>query len=170
MNRRVCLAVTSNEKLLLLFTSGRVETYSVNNIPTVELGGTWSWEQAAMPNEPHAGEQLACVVPFSHLPLSDFFLQVSRRGCIKKTMTSMAQSILDNHFIGRGAMQKSDQPFDLTLCAQEGPRRARHLRRKSDRLRCGEIILYRRGAHSTHRNRLCHRVFHHPSRISRCFA
>src|SRR6185503_5809027 len=32
------LAVPSNEDVLLLFTSGRVDTYSVNNIPTVELG------------------------------------------------------------------------------------------------------------------------------------
>ena len=32
------LAVTSNENLLLLFTSGRVETYSVDNIP---INATW---------------------------------------------------------------------------------------------------------------------------------
>ena len=38
-----------------------------------------------------------------------------RRGCVKKTMTSMAQSILSNHYIGKGALQKSDQPFDLML-------------------------------------------------------
>lgn len=108
-------AVTSNEKLLLLFTSGRVETYSVDDIPIMQAGGMWAWEQAALPNEPHAGEQLACVVPFSHLPLSDFFLQVSRRGYTKKTLTSMSESIIHNHFIGKGATQKSDQPFDLTL-------------------------------------------------------
>ena len=109
------LAVTSNENLLLLFTSGRVETYSVGNIPTMQLGGTWAWEQAALPNEPHTNEQLACVVPFSHLPLSDFFLQVSRRGYTKKVLTSMSESIINNHYIGKGATQKSDQPFDLTL-------------------------------------------------------
>jgi len=109
------LAVSSNEDVLLLFTSGRVDTYSVKDIPTVELGGAWDWAQAALPNEPRAGETLACVAPFSHLPLSDFFLQVSRRGCVKKTMTSMAQSILGNHYIGKGTLQKSDQPFDLQL-------------------------------------------------------
>jgi len=109
------VAVPSNEDVLLLFTSGRVDTYSVNNIPTVELGGAWDWNQAALPNEPRAGETLACVAPFSQLPLSDFFLQISRRGCVKKTMTSMAQSILGNHYIGKGALQKSDMPFDLTL-------------------------------------------------------
>jgi DNA gyrase/topoisomerase IV subunit A len=113
------LVVPSNEDVLLLFTSGRVDTYSVNTIPTVELGGAWDWNQAALPNEPRAGELLACIAPFSHLPLSDFFLQISRRGCAKKTMTSMAQSILDNHYIGKGVIQKSDQPFDLMLCHKQ---------------------------------------------------
>jgi len=113
------LAVPSNEDVLLLFTSGRVDTVAVSDIPTVELGGAWAWEQAALPNEPRAGELLACVTPFSHLPLSDFFMQISRRGCVKKTMTSMAQSILANHYIGKGALQKSDQPFDLMLCKKQ---------------------------------------------------
>jgi hypothetical protein len=110
------LGIPSNEEVLLLFTSGRVSTYAVSNIPSVDAGGDWSWKRAALPDEPRAGELLACMMPLSHLPLSDFFLQVSRRGCVKKTMTSVAQSILDNHFLGRSALQKSDQPFDLTLC------------------------------------------------------
>ncbi|MBC7879551.1 MAG: hypothetical protein H7Y59_20475 [Anaerolineales bacterium] len=109
------LAVTSNENLLLLFTSGRVETYLASDIPMMQLGGTWTWEHAALPSEPHAGEVLACVIPFSRLPLSDFFLQVSRRGFTKKGLTSLSESILNNHFIGRGAVHKSDQPLDLTL-------------------------------------------------------
>jgi DNA gyrase/topoisomerase IV subunit A len=113
------LAVPSNEDVLLLFTSGRVDTYLVGNIPTVELGGAWDWSQATVPNEPRAGEMLACIAPFSQLPLSDFFLQVSRRGCAKKTMTSMAQSILGNHYIGKGSIQKSDQPFDLMLARKK---------------------------------------------------
>ena len=109
------LPVPSNEDVVLLFTSGRVNTYPVKDIPTVELGGAWDWTQAALPDEPRAGEVLACVAPFSQLPLSDFFLQISRRGCAKKTMTSMAQTILNNHYIGKGALQKSDQPLDLML-------------------------------------------------------
>jgi DNA gyrase/topoisomerase IV subunit A len=113
------LAVPSNEEALLLYTSGRVSTCKVSDIPLIELGGAWDWGQAALPDEPRAGELLACIAPFSHLPLSDFFLQISRRGCAKKTMTSMAQSILDNHYIGKGALQKSDQPFDLMLCQKQ---------------------------------------------------
>jgi hypothetical protein len=113
------LVVPSNEEVLLLFTSGRVSTCAVLNISTVEFGTEWIWDQAALPDEPRAGEFLACVMPISHLPLSDFFMQVSRRGCVKKTMTSMAQSILGNHYLGKGALQKSDQPFDVTLCLKK---------------------------------------------------
>ncbi len=109
------LAVPSNEEVLMLFTSGRVSTCAVSNIATVECGSEWSWERAALPDEPRAGEFLVCVVPISRLPLSEFFMQVSRRGCVKKAMTSMAQSILGNHYLGKGALQKSDQPFDVAL-------------------------------------------------------
>ncbi len=113
------LAVPSNEEVLMLFTSGRVSTCAVSNIPAVERGGEWMWNEAALPDEPRAGEFLACVMPISRLPLSEFFLQVSRRGCVKKTMTSMAQSILGNHYLGKGTLQKSDQPFDVTLCLKK---------------------------------------------------
>lgn len=113
------LAVPSNEEVLLLFNSGRVSTCAVSNIATVEPGGEWSWERAALPDEPRAGEMLVCVAPLSHLPLSEFFMQVSRRGCVKKTMTSLAQSILGNHYLGKSTLQKSDQPFDVTLCQKK---------------------------------------------------
>jgi hypothetical protein len=113
------LAVPSNEEVLLLFTSGRVSTRAVSDITEVACGGTWMWNEAALPDEPRAGEFLACIMPISSLPLSEFFLQVSRRGCVKKTMTSMAQSILGNHYLGKGALQKLDQPFDVTLCLKK---------------------------------------------------
>ena len=64
------LAVPSNEEVLLLFTSGRVSTCPVSNIPVVECGGTWTWNEAALPDEPRAGEFLACIMPVSRLPLS----------------------------------------------------------------------------------------------------
>jgi hypothetical protein len=113
------IGIPSNEEVLLLFTSGRISTHKVSDIASVENGSAWSWEQAALPDEPRAGEWLAGILPFSHLPLSDFFLQVSRRGCVKKTMTSMAQSVLDNHYLGKGTIQKSDQPLDVVLCQKK---------------------------------------------------
>jgi DNA gyrase/topoisomerase IV subunit A len=112
------LAVPSNEEVLLLYSSGRVSTLAVDKLPTVEAGAAWKWEQAALPDEPRAGEMLACITPFSGMPVSSFFLQVSRRGCVKKTMSSMAQTILGGHYLGKGALGKSDQPLDLTLCGK----------------------------------------------------
>ena len=109
------LCTSSNEEVLLLFTSGRVSTHKVTDIASVDPDGNWSWEQAALIDEPRAGEWLACIIPFSHLPLADYFLQVSRRGCVKNTMTSLAQSVLSNHYLGKGTIQKSDQPLDVVL-------------------------------------------------------
>ena len=113
------LVVPSNEEVLLLFTSGRVSTCAVESISKVEPEAEWMWNGAALPDEPRAGEFLVCIVPISRLPLSEFFLQVSRRGCVKKTMTSMGQSILGNHYLGKGTLQKSDQAFDVTLCLKK---------------------------------------------------
>ncbi len=58
-------------------------------------------------------------MPLSGLALADFFLQTSRRGCIKKTMTSMAETIFENHFLGKGAIQRLDQPLDVLLCRKK---------------------------------------------------
>lgn len=113
------LAVPSNEEVLLLFTSGRASTCAVDRLPLMDAADTWTWDAAALPDEPRAGEFLACITPLSSLPLSDFFLQVSRRGCVKKTMTSMAESILGNHYLGKGALQKLDQPFDVVFCRKK---------------------------------------------------
>ena len=113
------LALPANEELLLLFTSGRIGTCAVEDISLEAAGGDWTLDQAALPDEPHAGERLACVMPLAWLALADFFLQTSRRGCVKKTMTSMAETILDNHYLGQGVIQKMDQPLDVSLCQKK---------------------------------------------------
>ena len=109
------VALPASEELLLLFSSGRVSTCAVEDIP-IRPAGNWDLEQAALPDEPHAGERLACLMPLAELALADFFLQTSRRGCIKKTMTSMAENIFENHYLGRGTIQRMDQAMDVTLC------------------------------------------------------
>jgi hypothetical protein len=113
------LAVPADEEVLLLFTSGRISTLPVSSLPVTEPGGEWAWEQAHLPDEPHAGELLACLMPLSRLPFSDLILQVSRRGNVKKTMTTLAQTVLGNHYLGRGAIQKADQPFSAALCQKK---------------------------------------------------
>jgi len=113
------LAVHSLDEVLFLFSSGRISTRPVAGISLAESGAIWSWEQAAMPDEPHAGEMLVCVMPLARLPVSEFILQASRRGCVKKTTRSIAEKVLSSHYLGRGAIQKSDQPFDVVLCEKK---------------------------------------------------
>jgi len=113
------LVLPSDEDVLLIFTSGRVKKCKVADIALAEIGAARPWIKAALPEEPRAGELLARLMPLSRLPLADFFLQASRRGCVKKTMTSMAQNILDNHYLGKGTVQKSDQAFDAVLCQKK---------------------------------------------------
>jgi len=110
------LVVPSAEELLMVFTSGRVSTCAVAQVPILENDGLWNWDQASLPDEPHGGELLSALMPFTSLPLADFFVQISRRGCVKKTMTSLAENILTNHYLGRGTMQKADKPFEVLLC------------------------------------------------------
>jgi DNA gyrase/topoisomerase IV subunit A len=115
------LAASETEELLFLFTSGRVATLALEKLLMVEpdAGKTLDWRRASTPFEPRAGESLACIAPLSRLAFADAFVQVSRRGFVKKIRAVMAQSILANHYIGAGVNQPADRTFDLALCAKE---------------------------------------------------
>jgi DNA gyrase/topoisomerase IV subunit A len=118
------LVVSSTEELLFVFSSGRVATLPVTGISPARLEPgeasiTLDWSQAPAPDEPRAGEVLACLAPISKLALAGYFVQVSRRAFVKKIRTSMAQSILANHYIGTGVKQPTDRTFDLMLCRDE---------------------------------------------------
>ncbi len=154
------LAVPSNEELLLLYSSGRVRALSVESLPTLQPGAAWKWEAAALPDEPRAGETLVCITPFSNLPVSSYFLQVSRRGCVKKTMTSMAETVLSSHYLGKGALGKSDQPFDLQPVRRGRALCLCHLRGQAALPGGRRPVLQRGGAHQALGNRLCDRLFH----------
>jgi DNA gyrase/topoisomerase IV subunit A len=113
------LSVSTQDELLLLFSSGRIATCSVAQIAPQALGSEWAWDQAALPEEPRAGEQLACIMPLSALPLSAYFLQTSRRGSVKKMMTSLSESVISKHYLGKGTFQKADQAFQVCLCRKD---------------------------------------------------
>ncbi len=109
------LILSAKEEVLLLFSSGRISTLAVSDIPILSVGGVWKWDQAALPDEPHAGELLVCLVALSRMPVAEFILQVSRRGCVKKTTRTISEKVLADRYLGRGAIQKSDQPFALVF-------------------------------------------------------
>ncbi len=108
------LAVPANEELLFLFSSGRIATTPVDKLP-ISTNDPFEWESASIPYAPQAGDELACLAPISRLALSDYFVQTSRRGFLKKIRTALAPSIMENQYIGMGTKTSNDQPFDLAL-------------------------------------------------------
>jgi len=113
------LAVSPAEEMLFLFTSGRIATTAVNDLRSAnDQEGLIAWENAPVPHEPNAGERLALIAPLSRLPLSKFFIQASRKGCVKKIRTTMGETILANRYLGTGTKHQADQPFDLLLCGE----------------------------------------------------
>jgi len=113
------LAVREHEELIFIFSSGRVATMSAGAVqPAGRDGQSLDWERAPLPSEPNAGEKLACVAAISRLALAEYFLQVSRKGYLKKIRASMAESILANRYIGTGVRQAPDQTFSLVLCRE----------------------------------------------------
>ena len=118
------LVSSSNEEIMWVFTSGRVDTFPVANIPAVQYNTPMSdlnlkWNAAIAPIELRAGENLACLMPISKMALADHFILVSRRGVIKKINTILSQSIFQNHYIGSAARQHSDQTFFCDLCCKD---------------------------------------------------
>ncbi|MDO8942055.1 MAG: hypothetical protein Q7U75_02670, partial [Desulfobacterales bacterium] len=110
------LVVPTTEELLFVFSSGRIDNLAVTGIPA---GGRLDWAQAAALKEPRGGETLACVAPFSRLALAEMILQASRRGFVKRLMTSLAPSIMNKHYIGSGATLQGDRTHTLALAGKD---------------------------------------------------
>jgi DNA gyrase/topoisomerase IV subunit A len=102
------------EELLFIFTSGRIATLPVAGIPFTEENEI-NWDTGYVPEEPNLSETLACVAPISQMALADYYLQISRRGYLKKIRTALTASIMGNKFIGTGVKVPGDQTMDLTL-------------------------------------------------------
>ncbi|MBN2549521.1 MAG: hypothetical protein JXB15_10210 [Anaerolineales bacterium] len=113
------LAVSSSEELLCVFTSGRAATLPVTAIPLIEGHAGLHDHRASSPSKPRAGETLANLAAASRMSLAEYFIQVSRRGFVKKIMASMAQSILSNAYIGAGVELPADKTFETLLCGKE---------------------------------------------------
>lgn len=113
------LAVAPAEELLFVFTSGRIAPLPVEAIAPLDLASPHhDWTSLPSPHEPPAGDTLACIFPLSRLALADHFVQISRRGYMKKIRKSLAASIMDNRYIGTGVKLPADQTLDLALsCA-----------------------------------------------------
>ena len=116
------LVLPASEELLCVFTSGRIIPLPVASIPLVEMEAeSQNWPRVHIPHEPALGDALACLMPVSKMALADFFVQVSRRGFMKKIRMALVASIMDNLYIGTGAKLPGDQTLDVLL-AQDADR------------------------------------------------
>jgi hypothetical protein len=113
------MVVPSTEELLFVFVSGRVASLPVSELSPLPQEGQPSWSDAPVPYEPHAGDTLACITPISRMALSGYFVQISRRGYVKKIRIAMAKSILANHYIGKGVDMPTDQTLEVLLSNQD---------------------------------------------------
>ncbi len=113
-----------NEELLFVFDSGRVATVGIEKISLAQAQLTaddkvekriLSWDNVGKPINTNGGEHLSCISSFSQLPFSDYFFLISRRGYSKKIRTSMANSIISNHYIGTSIQSKPDCLFTMSL-------------------------------------------------------
>jgi DNA gyrase/topoisomerase IV subunit A len=110
------LVAPASEELLCVFTSGRIAPLPVASIPIFDTDAeAQDWAQVPIPREPALGEALASLMPISKLALSDFIVQISRRGFIKKIRMALVASIMDNLYIGTGAKLPGDQTMDVLL-------------------------------------------------------
>lgn len=116
------LALPSTDELLFIYTSGRIDTMAIAELPAIETigaGEILTWENDRLPEAIPPGENLASLASISNLALCEHFVQISRRGYTKKVSTAMAPSILSNRYIGTGVKQPADQTFNLLLCSDD---------------------------------------------------
>ncbi len=109
------MVTSSTEELMFIFTSGRIHACPLNAVPTVDEAASIAWPQTEIYQEPNLGETLACVAPISKMALADFFLQVSRRGYLKKIRKALAPNIMDSNYIGTGVKLPADQTLTLAM-------------------------------------------------------
>ena len=107
------LAVHSHEELLFAFDSGRTVTMPVTAIP-VTNPDQLNW-QVSFLQPPLGTEELAFIHPVARMALSEFCIQVSRKGCVKKIKETLFASYLGKSYIGTGVKSSPDKTCDLVF-------------------------------------------------------
>lgn len=110
------LAVHNNEEMLFAFDSGRTITMPVTTIPNVDRQQI-NWQQAYL-QPPLGTEELAFIKPVGRMALSEYCVQVSRKGCVKKIKESLFETYLGKSYIGTGIKSPPDKTCELVLCGK----------------------------------------------------
>jgi DNA gyrase/topoisomerase IV subunit A len=108
------LATGARQELLFVFDSGRTAAMPVSAIPTADPQDL-TWRQAAL-QEPRGIEELAFVMPIARMALSDFAVQASRRGFVKKIKRALLENYISKDYIGSGVKLPSDRTCSMAFC------------------------------------------------------
>jgi hypothetical protein len=101
------LATGSRQELLLVFDTGRTQAMPVSAVPAAAVPDL-SWGQASL-YEPRGIEELAFLLPIARMALSEYAVQASRRGFVKKIKRSLLESYILKDYIGSGTKLPSDR-------------------------------------------------------------
>jgi DNA gyrase/topoisomerase IV subunit A len=104
------------EELLVVFDSGRAVTMPVVDVPLLP-GNTLNWDIEIV-QEPRGGELLVTILPIAKMALSEYCIQVSRRGYVKKIRETFLETYINNGSIGTGVISPLDKTFALLLCRE----------------------------------------------------
>jgi DNA gyrase/topoisomerase IV subunit A len=110
------LAVHSHEELLFVFDSGRTVTMPVTAIPTMNPD-LLDWQESFL-QPPLGTEELAFIQPVARMSLSEFCIQISRKGCVKKIKEALFETYLGKSYIGTGIKSPPDKTCELVFSAK----------------------------------------------------
>lgn len=102
------------DELLILFNSGRTQRIPVDDVP-LSGANPIDW-RAAQQIERRGSETIANILSIGRMALSDYAVQVSRKGCLKKVTGKYFQSYVAKDNIGTGVKAATDETFGVVLC------------------------------------------------------
>jgi hypothetical protein len=108
------LPAGSQEELLFIFDSGRVQALPVQSLPAASLDSL-EWKDSFLV-EPRGVEELVSALPIARMSLVELCIQASRRGCVKKLQESFFENCVRNGYVGTGVKLPTDKTCDLVLC------------------------------------------------------
>jgi DNA gyrase/topoisomerase IV subunit A len=107
------LIAGAREELLFAFDSGRSCTLPLSGVPA-SLPNSTDWSQAFL-QAPKSNEELAALLPVGRMALSEYCIQASRKGFVRRIREEHFEQFISKNYIGSGTLQRLDRMCALTL-------------------------------------------------------
>jgi DNA gyrase/topoisomerase IV subunit A len=108
------LAAGAREELLFAFDSGRSTTLPLSGLTTAQVEGA-EWSRASVQAPKSSAEELAVLLPVGRMALSEYCIQASRKGFVRRIREEHFEQFISKNYIGSGTLQRLDRMCALTL-------------------------------------------------------